>query len=84
MEVETTLEPGKSHGFTLGASVDKCAYVPKVIPLTKAEDGASIEKCVVQPEFNGKVWNDVLRVSIPSSQKPLKVQVRVYRIAEAK
>ena len=83
-EFETTLNPGEWHGFPLGESSEKCAYVPKIIPLSKASSGAFIEKIVVQPESDGKVWNDVLRVSIPRSQEPLKVQIRIYRISEAK
>lgn len=72
----TTLEPGVLHGFLLGACVSGGAYVPEISPIT--QDAAVIERCSVQPEYNGSVWNDVLRVQTTVTSPSLDVQIRIY------
>lgn len=82
---DVTLAPGGWQGALLGPSSDACAYVAEVTPLEPgSRDGAFIQKNVVQPEFDGKVWNDVLRLSLPSDCNALLVNVRVYKITAEK
>jgi hypothetical protein len=77
---DTTLEPGVWHGFVMGPSSLKRAYIAEISPLQPSVDGAHIERYVVQPEFNGREWNDVLRVQIPAGNPALTVHIRVYAI----
>jgi len=74
---ETVLEPGVWHGFGLGDAGERRGYVAEVTPLEPGREGDVIEKIHCQPEYPGE-WIDVLRLQIPESQPPLKVQVRVY------
>lgn len=80
---EAVLEPGVWHGFWLGPSSLNYGYVAEVTPLEPSMEGASLERSVVQPEFDGVQWNDVLRVQIPAGQPALRVSLRVYRTVEA-
>ena len=50
----------------------------EVTPLKRPVDGNYVEKALVQPEFDGQAWNDVLRVMLPEGMQPLKVNLRVY------
>ena len=74
----TTLQPGVWHGFFLGPSSMNRGYVAEITPLDPGVDGETIERYVVQPEFNGSEWNDVLRVQLPGGYKALNVNIRVY------
>lgn len=79
-EFTTTLLPGESHGFSLGdASADR-GYITDISPLQASTDGAHIERYLVQPEFDGMQWNDVLRIQIPIDEPALEVHVRVYAV----
>lgn len=82
-EWETVLEPGVWHGFLLGPSSVDYGYVAEVTPLEPSVQGASVERCIVQPEFDGRQWNDVLRVQIPAGQPALRANVRAYRTSAA-
>ena len=82
-EFDTTLEPGIWHGFALGPCSDKCAYIAEISPLETSNNGAFVEKYVIQPEFNGRLWQDVLRATIPNTQKKLKVNLRIYKITRS-
>jgi hypothetical protein len=78
-EFTTTLQPGYWHGFTFGPSSAKHGFIPVVTPLPSSE-GASIERVVVLPEFDGFQWNDVLRVRTSASGQPLEVHIRVHEV----
>lgn len=84
MDYETVLPPGVWQGMVLGPSSDKCGYVAEISPLEDTKDGGFIEKYVIQPEFNGKIWNDVLRISLAKNLAPLRVNVRVYKVTAEK
>ncbi len=82
---EMHLEPGTWHGIGLGACSQEQAYVLEIDPLDPRQEGYGqegyrLEKAVVQPEFDGKTWNDVLRVMIPEGQPAMDVTVKVYVI----
>jgi hypothetical protein len=77
-EFTTTLQPGTWTGFTLGPSSATQAYIPVVTPLQASVVGASLQTNVVEPEFDGVLWKDVLRVQIPSDEPALQVNIRVY------
>lgn len=79
MNFNTLLEPGVWHGWTVAASEECGAYVVEVTPRKPGVNGAHVQKALVQPEFDGKGWNDVLRVQIPVEDPALKVNIRVYR-----
>jgi hypothetical protein len=77
---EMHLEPGAWQGIGLGPASQKQAYVLEVDPLSPGQEGFQLAKAVVQPEFDGTSWNDVLRVMIPQGQPALDVVVKVYAI----
>lgn len=81
-DMDVTLEPGVWHGWAMQPSCECGGYLVEVTPLQPADDGAYVERAVVQPEYNGHEWNDVLRVMIPDSQLPLDVNLRVYQTCE--
>jgi len=77
---EMHLEPGTWHGIGLGPCSQEQAYVLEIDPLNPGQEGYRLEKAVVQPEFDGTTWNDVLRVMSPEGQPALDVTVKVYVI----
>jgi hypothetical protein len=78
----TTLQPGIWHGFLLGPSSENFAYIPKITPKASVTQGGRIEKYVVQPEFDGEKWNDVLRIIASPDNPSFEVDVRVFKIGE--
>ena len=74
------LEPGAWHGIGLGPCSQEQAYVLESTRSIPGQEGYRLEKAVVQPEFDGKTWNDVLRVMIPEGQPAMDVTVKVYVI----
>jgi len=78
LNANTTLQPGVWHGFGLGASSDVNGYLTEISPTGLGTDGETIERYVVQPEFNGANWNDVLRAQVSAAYPPLDVNLRVY------
>jgi hypothetical protein len=79
-EFQLHLEPGIWHGVGLAASTEEQAYLVQVDPITPGREGDHLQRISVQPEFDGKRWNDVLRMMIPEDQPALDVRVRVYTI----
>lgn len=75
---ETTLQPGVWHGFELGASSLARAYLAEITPSGASSLDATIEKYVVEPEYSGTEWIDMLRVQIPDTIAALPVHIRVY------
>jgi len=76
---EVEFQPGVWTGLSLGPSVVKRGYIVEVNPLGIPERGEFVEQVIVRPEFDGKRWNDILRLQTPADQPSLKVQVRVYK-----
>jgi len=81
-EFEAALEPGVWHGWGLGSTWDDRAYLAEITPLEPSVDGAHIARTVVQPEFDGESWSDVLRVMIPDWMPDLNVYIRVYEVTQ--
>ena len=75
----TVLEPGAWQGWALNPAETCGAYLVEVSPHGAGREGDVVERAVVQAEFDGSQWNDVLRAMIPESQPRLKVNLRVYR-----
>lgn len=73
------LEPGAWHGWGIAPSEECGAYLVEVSPHGAGMDGYRVERAIVQPEFDGTAWNDVLRVMIPEGQPALDANLRVYR-----
>ena len=78
-DFETTLTPGDWTGTVLQPSSARATYVVEVTPLIAADN--QIERFVVQPEFDGYTWNDVLRLLVPVDRPPMSVHVRVYVVS---
>ncbi len=74
------LDPGVLHGFSLGPSQEERCYLPEITPLGQGVVG--FETIMVNPEFNGQQWNDVLRVQTRPTDPPLEVQIRIHLVAE--
>jgi hypothetical protein len=81
-EYEVDLEPGQWFGLPLQPSNSKGAFVVEINPLEAPEAGNGVLKVVVRPEFDGKRWQDVVRIYSPADQPSLRVQVRVYKWAQ--
>lgn len=77
-DFDTILEPGAWQGYFVQPSKVKAGTVVEVTPLDEI-DGAA-ELALVQPEFDGKTWNDILRLITWEDRPPLRVNVRVYTI----
>jgi hypothetical protein len=75
-EFNTTLQPGDWQGYFLGESSSDQGFLVEITPLEPSVDGAYVERCVIQPEFDGTQWNDILRLQIPAGDPPLEVNVR--------
>jgi hypothetical protein len=80
MDFNVTLEPGVWHGWFVADSSANQTYLVEVTPLEPSVDGACIERYLVQPEYNGESWADVLRIMIPAFMPPLAVNVRVLAV----
>ena len=81
-DIDATLQPGTWHGFALAPTSTDCAYVAKVTPNSNQTSGL-VEKVVVQSEWNGSVWYDVLRVNAPVNQaSDLGVKIRVFKVSK--
>jgi hypothetical protein len=81
-EYEVDLEPGQWVGLPLQPSNSKGAFVVEINPLEAPEAGEWAQHVVVRPEFDGKRWQDVVRIYSPADQPSLRVQVRVYKCAQ--
>jgi len=75
---ELAAEPGVWYGVALGSASDRAVYIVDVTPLIYAEK--QVERYTVQPEFDGRTWNDVVRVSISADRPPTTLQVTVYLV----
>jgi hypothetical protein len=78
---EMHLSPGDWQGIGLGPASQEQAYLVEINPASPGKEGFRLEKAVVQPEFDGKNWSDVLRVMIPQDQPALDVVVKVFVIS---
>ena len=76
-EYDVDLQPGVWTGTGLRPSTAQGGYIVEINPLTH-EAGEFVQHRAVQPEYNGRHWNDVLRMMTPIDQPPLRVQARVY------
>lgn len=81
LDFNATLHGGVAEKFVLGPSDCNGGYVVDVTPLEASEDGAYIEKQIL-PEFNGKMWVDVLTLTTPAYISPLRVHVQAYTTAD--
>ncbi len=81
-EFDTVLEPGVWHGWGYGETTQNRGYVVEITPLEPSVDGAHIERYVVQPEYDGSGWYDVLRIMLDPESPPLNVQVRVRVVTD--
>ncbi|NDB95355.1 MAG: DUF5011 domain-containing protein [Verrucomicrobia bacterium] len=81
-DFDAKLEPGVWHGWMLAPTSTNCAYLAKVTPLPHETGSALIDKVVIQSEWNGTAWYDVLRIAAPANQgQDLDVRVRVFKIS---
>lgn len=79
--IDAVLEPGAWQGWAIRPSEARGGYLVAVTPLEPSVEGDFIERALVQPEFDGRRWNDVLRVLLPAGQPRLKVNLKVYDTA---
>lgn len=80
-DFNATLSPGVWTGWILGPSSSNRGYVPEITPIGPSVNGASISNYVVQPEYDGTQWNDVLRAQIRATQPTTDVNIRVYNVS---
>lgn len=78
--IDMFLEPGVWHGWALNPSEVCGAYLVEVNPQDLGSEGDLVQTAVVQPEFDGYQWYDVLRIMIPEDQPTIKVNIRAYRL----
>lgn len=77
-EFETTLKPGEWQGHSFGPCTVDQAFVAAFLPSTKE---GYLETHRFQPEWDGRQWNLVLRLQIPTHMQPMKLKVRVYKVS---
>ncbi len=75
MRFEETLSPGVWSGWQVANSQARQGYIVEVI--AKEATSNEITETVVQPEFNGTEWQDVLRLYVPVGRPRFIVLVRV-------
>lgn len=81
-EINATLQPDELHGFALDDVSANRSYVVEITPDADdadVGDGASIES-FVEPETNGRVWTDVLRVLLRNANDSVDVHIRIYAL----
>lgn len=78
MDFDTILEPGVWLGYLVQPAQVRAGYIVEVSPLDDFDAAAEI--ALVQPEWDGETWNDVLRVMTYADRPPLRVNVRVYTV----
>ena len=67
-------------GFYIGPASLERGYVVQMTPLSPTP-GFRIAEYRIQPEFNGYVWNDVLRVHIENTdekQQYLPINIKIF------
>ena len=74
------LTAGEWRGYFLSQSSIDQAYLTAFSPAKPPINAGFLEKHVVQPEWDGKQWNSVLRTQIPQSLPSLDLQTRVFAI----
>jgi len=79
MDMNTVLQPGDWVGSYVQPAKARAGYVVEISPLDFS-DGVA-DKIIVQPEYDGQTWNDVLRIETWPDRQPWEVNIRVYAIA---
>jgi hypothetical protein len=60
-----TLTPDDTWtGYIIGPASLKRGYLVRATPLTNEAIAADLNQYIIQPEFDGKHWNDVLRIEM--------------------
>ncbi len=78
MDINTVLQPADWTGFYVQPARARAGYVVEITPLDFS-DGVA-DKIIVQPEYDGQAWNDVLRIETWPDRQPWQVNIRVYAI----
>ena len=78
------LLPGEWHGMCLGRHDESAVYFPEVTFIGTAPHGFTIERMVMQQEYNAQkeAWFDILRIKTPESAEQLRVQIRVMKVSD--
>lgn len=84
LEIDTWLKSGDWPGFLVAPCAEKVGYVIKVTQLDPPVPGGLTDKFVVQPEFNGEEWWDVLRLGAADASDAIHINVRVYAVSDFK
>jgi hypothetical protein len=71
--------PGVWHGFVLAASAQNRTLVTEITPLDLVP--AQIERSVIQPEWNGTTWSDVVRLNTRPQDPMLGINLRAYDVS---
>jgi hypothetical protein len=77
IERDLVLEPGVWTGTRLRPSSALGWYVVEINPRSH-QAGEFVQTLRVQPEYDGRQWNDILRLQTPADQPQLSLQARVY------
>jgi hypothetical protein len=77
-EFDDVLAPGEWQGYILGEAALNRGLAIELTPNEDSVAGATLARKVLQPEFDGVQWHDVLRLQIPADQPALSVHVRIF------
>lgn len=86
-EMDVTLQPGVWHGFSLGPSMPKRAYLAVVSPgadQNGRDKEILIKKLAILTEHSKKqnTWSDVLRISSPDNlTEDQRIKVHVFKVS---
>jgi hypothetical protein len=75
-----SFEPGIWHGYAMAQSSSDRAYLSKITPLVGQTQAPPLEKVTFQSEWNGSVWNDVLRVMSPAGAAGWDGHISVFEV----
>jgi hypothetical protein len=75
---EVNLPGGIWSGWAVADSQENQGYVIEVIPMNNSDN--EVAASVVQPEYNGTNWQDVLRVYVPEGRPTLKALLKVLAV----
>jgi len=82
-DFKSIIQPSDWRGFTLGETSNKIAYISKLTPRASATNGTYVQRTVVQSEFNGSNWNDVLRIETADTGVKFEADIRTFKIKKS-
>lgn len=75
---DLVLKAGDWPGYGVDYTISQAAYLIGVKPISMSQ--ATLDKAVVEQEFNGSDWNSVVRLRLADYSEALNLRVRIYQV----